>query len=140
MVRVCWCEVCESGRRQEQVTGMHNRTTSSVTRNCTSVLRPSDAATLQDVTVCLWRHIVGRWRRRRNCSTSAASCGTRNASCRSSCVDVCNASQQRATGRLQELPSNLPPVSFLQVDVCHRGLMTTLEGHLPDTQAGFRPA
>ena len=58
---------------------------------------------------------------------------------------VCNASQQMATGRLQELQSNLPPVSLLQVDVCHhdcqtRRLMTTLEGHLPDTQAGFRPA
>ena len=34
---------------------------------------------------------------------------------------VCNASQERATGRLQKLPSNLPPVSRLQVDVCHRG-------------------
>ena len=44
------------------------------------------------------------------------------------------------TGRLHELSSNLPPVSLLQDDVCHRGLMTTLEGHLPDTQAGFRPA
>ena len=31
-----------------------------------------------------------------------------------------NASQERHTGRLQELPSNLPPVSLLQVDVCHR--------------------
>ena len=34
---------------------------------------------------------------------------------------VCNASQERPTGRLQELPSNLLPVSLLQVDVCHRG-------------------
>ena len=34
---------------------------------------------------------------------------------------VCNASPERVTGRLQELPSNLPPVSLLQVDVCHRG-------------------
>ena len=34
---------------------------------------------------------------------------------------VCNASQERVTGRLHELPSNLPPVSLLQVDVWHRG-------------------
>ena len=45
---------------------------------------------------------------------------------------VCNASQERVTGRLQELPSNLPPVSLLQVDVCHRGTA-------PDDYAGGPP-
>ena len=34
---------------------------------------------------------------------------------------VCNASQGWATGQLQELPSNLPPVSLLQADVWQRG-------------------
>ena len=34
---------------------------------------------------------------------------------------VCNASHEMAKGRLQELPSNLTPVSLLQVDVCYRG-------------------
>ena len=34
---------------------------------------------------------------------------------------VCNASPERVTGLLQELPRNLPPVSLLQVDVCHCG-------------------
>ena len=47
---------------------MLQSSTSSVTRKCTSVSRPYDAAKLQDVTMCRWRHIVGRWRRRRNCS------------------------------------------------------------------------
>ena len=32
-----------------------------------------------------WRHIVGRWRRRRKCSASAVSCSTPNVSRRSSC-------------------------------------------------------
>ena len=59
------------------------RTTSSVTRNCTSVSRHYDAAKLLVVTVCLWRQTVGRWRRRRNLSESAASCGTPNVSRRS---------------------------------------------------------
>ena len=46
-------------------------------------------------------------------------------------------------GRLQELPSNLPPVSLLKLlmsAIVARRLKTTLDGHLPDTQAGFRPA
>ena len=54
--------------------------------NCTSVSRPYDAAKLQDVTVFLWRHIVGRWRRRRNCSASAVSCGIPTASHLSLCA------------------------------------------------------
>ena len=45
---------------------------------------------------------------------------------------VCNASQERVTGRLRELPSNLPPVSLLQVDVFHRGTA-------PDDYAGGPP-
>ena len=45
---------------------------------------------------------------------------------------VCNDPQERDTGRLQELPSNLPPVSLLQVDVSHRGTA-------PDDYAGGPP-
>ena len=51
-----------------------------------TVSRPYDAAKLQDVTVCLWRHIVGRWRRRSNWSASAASCGILKASHACSCA------------------------------------------------------
>ena len=96
-------------------------TTSSVTTNYTNVSMPYDGIKLQDVTMCRWRHIMGRWRRRRNCSSSAAPCGTPNYPVGDRAWNVGGASQERATGRLQELPSNLHPVSLLQVDVCHRG-------------------
>ena len=46
--------------------------------------------------------------------------------------NVCNAPQERVTGRLQELTSNLPPVSLIQVDVCHRGTA-------PDDYSGGPP-
>ena len=59
----------------------------------------------------------------------------------SNAPNVLLSSHSRDMGRLDELPSNMPPMSPLQVDVCHRGTapMTTLEGHLPDTHAAFRP-
>ena len=58
---------------------------------------------------------------------------------------VCNASQERATGRLQELPRNLLPVSLLQVDACHHGTAPGDYTGEPCTYpihrlAGFRPA
>ena len=134
MVQVSWCTVCESGRRQEQVVGMLNnrggrarwRDTAQVYRGPTmrqcsrmwqcvgggiSWVGGGDEGTVphQPPHVAHWTHPAGARARH-----------------------VCNALQERFTGRLQELPSNLPPVSLLQVDVCHRGTA-------PDDKSGGSP-
>ena len=54
---------------------------------------------------------------RAECLTSSV---TRTCLEASRCCKAPNASQERVIGRIQKLPSNLPPVSFLEVDVCHR--------------------
>ena len=85
---------------------------------CLEALRSGKAPGCDNVTVEACRGSVEATKELFRICTS---CGTPNASRRITCVAyVCNVSQERVTGRLQELPSNLPPVSLLQVDVCHR--------------------
>ena len=71
------------------------------------------------------RHTVGRWRPRRNTKVLFRICRLVWHNERIPPEPVRGMfvvlHKKRPTGRLQELPSNLPPVSLLQVDVCHRG-------------------